>query len=278
MFNRIVSEHCKDNGYVLLGAHRTEGKFIDEAYEITDRYNSAFLYRPDGRQDEKIYNKMHLVPFGEFIPGMNNPLVYKLLLKLSPYDYLYNLTKGTEYTSFEVEADGKKYNFGVLICYEDTDAEVARKMTVDENGAKKADWLVNISNDGWYVGYKNGKVITSGELGQRTVITIFRAVESRVSIIRSVNTGVSCLIDSTGRLRDGFIQGTLPEKALDREGVEGWFVDRVGIDSRVSFFSRNGKLLDLYGALGFCLAIIAVLADKFISVKHGGKTKDAIED
>ena len=272
VFNRIVSEHCKDNGYVLLGAHRTELEERDDEYEITDRYNSAFLYRPDGEQDEKVYNKMHLVPFGEFIPGTNNPLIYKLLLLLSPYDYLYNLTKGTEYTSFEVKADGKKYNFGVLICYEDTDAEVARKMTVDENGNKKADWLVNISNDGWYVGYKNGKVITSGELGQRTVITIFRAVESRVSIIRSVNTGVSCLIDSTGRLRDGFINGTLPEKALDREGVEGWFVDRVGIDSRVSFFSTHGKLLDLCGAIGFCLAIIAVLADKFIGFECGGKT------
>lgn len=276
VFNKIISEHSNGKGYILLGAHRTDLESIDGKYEVTDRYNSAFLYHPDGSQDKKVYNKIHLVPFGEFIPGINNPFLYKLFVKLSPYDYLYNLTKGTEYTNFGIEADGKKYNFGVLICYEDTDAEVARKMTVDENGVKKADWLVNISNDGWYVGYKKGKVITSGELSQRTILTIFRAVESRVSIIRSVNTGISCLIDSTGRLRDGFLKGTLPEKALDRDAVEGWFVDKVGIDERVSFFSMHGKLLDLWCAIGFCLAIIAVLADKFISAKHGGKNKNEL--
>ena len=117
---------------------------------------------------------------------------------------------------------------------------------VVENGEKKVAWLVNISNDGWYVRYdeKNERVIPSGELSQRTAISVFRAVENRVSIVRSVNTGISCIIDPIGRMHEGFIAGDLPARVMDRSAVEGWFVDRVLVDKRVTVFSRCGKWLD----------------------------------
>ncbi|RKY08102.1 MAG: apolipoprotein N-acyltransferase, partial [Planctomycetota bacterium] len=249
IYDRIISDHTKDTGYVLLGAHSAD---VDVAtMTITDRYNSAFLYTPAGLQDPKRYDKMHLVPFGEYIPFKESaPFIYRWILNLSPYDYDYNLTKGAEFTTFEMKTDNKKYGFGALICYDDTDPKIARRMVVSDAGAEKADWLVNISNDGWYVRYKNEKVLPSVELSQRTAITAFRAVENRVSIIRSVNTGISCLIDSTGLIRDGFISGNLPEAAMDRQGVEGWFVDRIAIDDRVTFFSRHGQWLEfLCGAV-----------------------------
>ena len=272
-FHKIICEHSKENnGYLIVGAHSTELEMKDGGWQIKNRSNSAFLYRPDGVQDEKVYNKIHLVPFGEYIPGKDT-FVYKMFKLLSPYDYDYHLIRGEEYTVFSMEADGEKYHYGAMICYEDTDAEIIRKMAVDENSVKKIDWLINISNDGWYVDYKDGVVIPSGELSQRAIITVFRAVENRISIIRSVNTGISCLIDSTGKIRDGFLNGNLPFKTMNREGVEGWFVDRVSIDKRVTFFSRYGKVLDFYCAVGFCLVIMAVLVDIIVSIRHGGKNR-----
>lgn len=265
VFDALIKAHSKDRGYVMFGGHSAD---IDmQSYEVAARYNSAFMYGPDGEQNFKRYDKIHLVPFGEYIPFKESiPPLYNLFMKLSPYDYDYNLTKGTEYTSFEILDAGEKYHFGVLICYEDTDPTVTRKMVVDENGQRKADWLVNLSNDGWYVRYNdNGDVFPSTELVQRAVITIFRAVESRVSIIRSVNTGVSCMIDSTGRICDGFEAGTLPEKALDRQGMAGWFVDRVKVDSRVSFFSRYGHWFKTFCAWGvIVLVVMAIVRRKKI--------------
>ena len=147
------------------------------------------------------------------------------------------------------------------MCYDVTDTKVSRRMVVSDEGKKKADWLVNISNDGWYVRYKNEQVLPSVELSQRTAITAFRAVENRVSILRSVNTGISCLIDSTGLIKDGFISGNLPEEAMDRQGVEGWFVDRIQIDDRVTFFSRHGQWLEFLCGAAIAAAVLTVCAD-----------------
>jgi apolipoprotein N-acyltransferase len=255
-FHQQILAFCKDRCFVLLGAPALGFGNADGRYGITDQYNSAFLYRPDGTADPKRYDKIHLVPFGEYIPFKTSaPWIYRMILFLSPYDYDYNLTSGTEYTLFEVDAEEREWRFGVLICYEDTDPTVTRRHVLDENGNKRCDWLVNISNDGWYVRYKDPKVLPMGELSQRTAISAFRCVENRISIIRSVNTGISCLIEPTGRIRDGYHAGNLPEAAMDRQGVDGWFVDRIPLDSRVTFFSRHGRWLDVLLGTLFILNI-----------------------
>jgi apolipoprotein N-acyltransferase len=270
-YHRQIIGHAKDNGYILFGAHTAAIGIQEGNYVITDQYNSAFLYRPDVTADPKIYHKIHLVPFGEYIPFKNSvPWLYNMILWLSPYDYDYNLTAGKAYTTFEMMADEKPYHFAVLICYEDTDPTVTRKQVLTEDGTKKTDWLVNLSNDGWYVHFKDRQVIPMVELAQRTAISAFRCVENRISIIRSVNTGISCLIDPTGRIRNGFQDGNLPESAMDRQGVAGWFVDAVPIDSRVTFFTRHGRWLDLI--LGFGWTIIMILSIYYtITQKKGSK-------
>jgi len=256
-FHHRISRHVKGNGYVLAGAPGARVDISGMEPEISDRYNSAVLYRPDGAQDPRRYDKIHLIPFGEYIPFKNAlPFFYNLILKMSPYDYDYNLTPGREYTAFDIVSDGKVYRFGVLICYEDTDPRVTRKMVVSENGSKRIDWLVNISNDGWYVRFKDDRVLPSTELSQRTAISVFRAVENRISIIRSVNTGISCLIDSTGRIKDGFVSGNLPQIAMARQGVAGWFVDRIRTDKRVTFFSRHGGWVEILAAVSLVVIIM----------------------
>jgi apolipoprotein N-acyltransferase len=268
-FNRQIGEYAKrTQSYLLLGAHGANVGDVNGKLDVTERFNSAYLYKPDGEQSSLRYDKIHLVPFGEFIPFKKSfPPLYKLFMGLSPYDYDYTLTRGTEYTLFPVQMEKQDYHFGVLICYEDTDPAIARKM-IYKDGDKQADWLVNISNDGWYVRFKDGKVRASVELAQRTAICVFRCIENRISLIRSVNTGISCLINPSGRIQNEYIRGSLPIEGMSRQGEAGWFVDAVPLDKRITFYSRYGDWIDKLPAIAVCL--IATMA---ITEKRTGRKK-----
>jgi len=262
--DRSLREHSKSGRvYLLAGAYGgVPDVRSDMTIEFTERYNSAFLYRPDGSKSPRQYNKIHLVPFGEVVPFKKSaPWLYGFLMKFTPYDYDYSLSYGADYTVFEMaEPD---YKFSVMICYEDTIADIAREFALDENKEKRIDWLVNISNDGWFVRFDDGQMRPSAELSQHTVVCVFRAVENRLAVVRSVNTGISCLIDTAGQVKEGFLGGDLPVEAMARQGVEGWFVDRVPIDSRVSFFSKYGRWLDFCCTGGFVLIIIVMVSGRF---------------
>ncbi|MBN2314121.1 MAG: apolipoprotein N-acyltransferase, partial [Sedimentisphaerales bacterium] len=258
--DKALREHAENNAYVLVGAYGSEVQKKDnEIYQA--KYNSAFLYKPDGQKDDKRYDKIHLVPFGEVLPLRRSMAwFYELLMKVKfiPYDFDYSLDYGTHYTIFDMvgeqsEEPKPQYKFAVIICYEGTVPEIARTFALDENGRKRIHWLINISNDGWFVRFKNDNVQPSMELPQHAAVCAFRAVENRLAVVRSVNTGISCMIDSLGRIRDGYVQGTLPEKAMDRKGMAGWFMDRIPIDSRATFFSKYGEWLD------YCCETVVVL-------------------
>jgi len=273
LFDEILREHSKNTAFVLVGAYGGVLEMQEDfTLDLAKRYNSAFLYKPDGMQAREQYSKIHLVAFGEFVPFRESfPLLFNLLMKFTPYDYDYTLDAGSEYTVFEMTSqEGRVYKFSVMICYEDAVPAIARRFAT---GAEKPDWLVNISNDGWFVrftpplggaGFTNGKVSPSTELGQHTAICVFRAVENRLAVVRSVNTGVSCLIDTLGQIRNGYIAGALPHQAMARTGTAGWFVDRVPIDKRTTFFSRNGQWLDFCCAVCLIWLIITAALGRFI--------------
>jgi apolipoprotein N-acyltransferase len=291
IFDKALREHSKDTAFVLVGAYGGEpGMQEGSTIHLARRYNSAFLYRPDGRQASERYHKIHLVPFGEVVPFRRKlPSLYNLLMKFTPYNYDYSLDAGSEYTVFEMTgaknqepqvypvrnptseehpAKGKisngVYRFSVMICYEDTIPAIARRFAIDRQGQKRLHWLINISNDGWFVRFRNGKVFPSTELPQHTAVCVFRAVENRLAVLRSVNTGISCLIDTLGRVRNGYIKGTLPRNAMERTAVEGWFLDTVPIDKRATFFSNYGQWLDFCCALCLVLLIIVPALGWFV--------------
>jgi apolipoprotein N-acyltransferase len=254
LFDEILREHSKNTAFVLAGAYGGTLKMgKDFTLDLDKRYNSAFLYKPDGTAAKEQYSKIHLVAFGEYVPFKQSFMpLYKLLMKFTPYDYDYTLDAGSEYTVFEMTGkEGRVYKFSVMICYEDAVPAIARRFATEKD-KKKIDWLVNISNDGWFVRFENDKVSPSTELSQHAAICVFRAVENRLAVVRSVNTGVSCLIDTLGHIRNGYIAGALPHRAMARTGMAGWLVDRVPIDKRTTFFSRNGQWLD------FCCAVCLV--------------------
>jgi apolipoprotein N-acyltransferase len=268
IFDKTLSEHARANAFLLIGAYGGTPQ-ITEDFDIrlAQKYNSAFLYRDDGSKANESYGKIHLVPFGEALPFKNIPFIHNLLIKIGPYDFDYTLDAGTKYTVFEMGGEGSEaqtYRFSVVICYEDAVPAVCRRFAVDEDGRKRIDWLINISNDGWFVRFKDGKVLPSTELAQHTAVCVFRAVENRLAIVRSVNTGISCLIDPVGRIHNGFMGGTLPYQAMERQGCAGWFVDRIEIDKRTTFFSKYGQWLDFCCALGLIMVIIVLTLQRLV--------------
>jgi len=298
-FDKALSEHAANNAYLLVGAYAGKVGLEGTRYVLKESYNSAFLYRTDGRKDPKRYDKMHLVLFGEVLPFRKScPLLFKLVMKFNPYGFDHSLDPGTKYTVFEMarplgnstsgrqnsvsplenpeskENPARKnisngaYKFSVIICYEATIPAIARRFALDKQGRKQIDWLINISNDGWFVRFKGENVSPSTELAQHMAICVFRAVENRLSIVRSVNTGISCIIDTLGNVKNGYIEGTLPEKAVDRKGMAGWFLDKLTIDKRTTFFSKYGQWLDFCCALSLILLIIVTPTAGFIRNKN----------
>lgn len=169
--------------FVLQGIRNTAGHFLigSNAVERTkDRYayyNSAYLIGPDGR-DAGRYDKVHLVPFGEYVP----------LKKWLPF-----IGKMVEHVGdFEPGRHGNTLQWvnetlGILICYEIIFPELSRQQV--KNGASL---LINITNDAWY-----GR--TSAPY-QHFSMAVFRAVENRRSLVRAANTGISGFIDPAGRV------------------------------------------------------------------------------
>jgi len=278
IYDQMRREQSKDTAYVLVGAMGGTPKFEDDWTVVYgEKYNSAFLYQPNGTQADVQYNKIHLVPFGEVVPFRKSaPWLYDLLMKFTPYDYDYNLDYGTQYTVFEMNgAKGRVYKFGVMICYEDTAPEIGRKFTLDDKGGKRVDWLVNISNDGWFVKFKAPKVYPSTELAQHTAICVFRAVENRVGILRSVNTGISCMIDSLGRIRNEYLVSSagFPLKVTARTGISGWFADKMPIDKRITIFTRCGQWLDIGCEWALILTIVWLVLRGFVWSRNKGQIK-----
>jgi len=231
---------------VLLGATSVE-TFPEAIYPKAKRYNSALIYDPDGTQRAQRYDKNHLVPFGEVVPFRYGRFhwLYVWLNKLSPFSERgqieYSLTPGTELTVFDLKTPAGLLRFGTPICYEDVMPYLIRNY-VWNGKARRVDFLINISNDGWFV--------HGAELPQHLAICVFRAVENRVGIARAVNTGISGFIDPNGRIysvveADGRRFGP---------GVVGYRVDRVYLDDRQSLYGRTG---DWFAAL--CLLVTLAL-------------------
>jgi len=141
-------------------------------------FNSAVLISGNGKEIKR-YNKMHLVPFGEFIPLRK---IFPFLSNIAPIG---DFTRGEEFTTFDFKGE----MFSVLICFEDTVARLSRGFV--KNGATL---LVNITNDAWFR--------DTNEPFMHLQASVFRAIENRRSLVRVANTGISCLIDKYGRISD----------------------------------------------------------------------------
>jgi len=265
---------AKQGAAVLVGTPALEMKQFGNELRMDKKWNSAILYLCGGKRFEQRYDKMHLVPFGEVVPFRESwPWLYRLLNSLTPYDYEYTLEAGKEETVFEYQAQHKEadevkdktWRFAVAICYEDVMPQVPRRLTVQED-AKRIDFLLNISNDGWFVtGGKDKPIKPTSELMQHLAICKFRAVENRIGIARAVNTGISAFIRPDGVVQEGKLAGTLPDQVRKRQATAGFLTDTIYLDDRTSFYSCYG---DLFAQI--CAALLGGLFVTAVSAHRRG--------
>ncbi len=165
--------------------------------------NSALFFDKDGKYVGH-YAKMHLVPFAEHIPGRKYKLIQKILKKIVGFSY--GWTPGDKVTLFEVplsktesspstpnEASSERKEDTVLIstpiCFDDSAHEVCRAMFL-----AGSEVFVNLTNDSW-------SKTKSAEI-QHFVVAMYRAIEYRTTLVRSTNSGITAVVDNTGRTID----------------------------------------------------------------------------
>lgn len=233
-----------------------------EKRDIFTTRNSTIVFDSDGMSDP--YSKMHMVPFGEYLPFKTGwPWLHGFLRSFVPA-VMDQLEPGTErkllvISSSESLTAGQEFKVATPICYEGVFARVCRKLVM--NGRQKeVHLLANLSNDGWFVRNNRG----STEQPQHLVQYVFRAIESRVPVVRAVNTGISASIDSDGRIvaeveQLGFKTMVAGSLVLDHDDASvsppPGHGPRVLVDSRRSVYSLVGDAFAQVNLLAACALV-----------------------
>ena len=201
-------------------------------------FNSAYYYNREGKSDG-CYDKIHLVPFGEFTPLKN---YFPFLTKLVPYKI--GLTHGRHRTLFRLDTlQHESFDFGTSICYEDTVPSLIRKFKKDG-----ADFMLNITNDGWFR--------DSAELDQHLAIMVFRAVENRFCMARAANTGISSFVGP-----DGAIYAKLSDSKGKYREISGTLIDRIKLVEKYNpFYTMCG---DWFSILCVTASLIMLIMSIF---------------
>ncbi len=192
---------------------------VDFKRDSTGRrvYNSSIYL---GLEGNKIYHKIFLVPFAEYIPMSE---IFPVLKKLNFGQA--NFTAGTEFTTFTLDS----IQFSNMICYESSHSAVARGFV--NNGAH---FLTIEANDAW--------LRNSSGVRQHFELARLRAVELRTSIVRSANTGISGIIHPSGKVTQkiGF-------------GDQAVFKGKVPLNQGLTFYARYGSV---FAQMCFILTLI----------------------
>jgi apolipoprotein N-acyltransferase len=183
--------------------------------------NSAFVIGPDGVPGAS-YDKVHLVPFGEYVPLQRLLFFVDRMVQGSVGEFL----PGERFEALPTELG----RAGTFVCYEAIFPELVRRV------ARHADFLVNITNDAWF-----GK---SAAPHQHLAMAAVRAAENRRWMLRAANTGISALIDPAGRVR----------RATPLE-VRTVLLGSLAPRSDTTLYARTGDLL-----AWACVILTAVLA------------------
>jgi apolipoprotein N-acyltransferase len=171
-------------------------------------YNSAMIVGADGVRIGR-YDKIHLVPFGEYIPFKDLLFfAHKLTGRVAEF------TRGNERQVFHLNG----HRYGVFICYEAVFADEVRQFA-----RLGAEVLVNVSDDGWYG--------DTSAPWQHLNMARMRAVENRRWVLRDTNNGVTAAIDPYGRVRQ-----SIPRHRTDALPAEYGFRDDI------TFYSAHGDV------------------------------------
>ncbi|MCQ2396287.1 MAG: apolipoprotein N-acyltransferase [Lentisphaeria bacterium] len=227
---------------LLMGALDERDGFPDEIPRV---FNSAFLLNENSpllltksapRTD--FYDKMHLVPFGEFVPFSRY-----LPWLADAIGMGRDLTAGENYTLFRLpRKDGTDLTCGVNICFEDAFPEISRRFSL--GGAQM---LITITNDCWYK--------KSAGARQHLAHAVFRAIENRRPLLRSGNNSDTCFITPNGTIHEA-----TPEfQACHRL----YTVQPVPANAPLTLYAVTGNLFAWLCTLATIVALTAMIAASF---------------
>lgn len=183
--------------------------------------NSTIFIGHD-RAAAQVYDKLHLVPFGEYVP-LRNVLFFIKKLTAGIGDF----APGTGHARMKAEYG----EFAAVICYEIMFPGLVRNFYRDGG-----DFIVTVTNDGWFG-------TTSGP-HQHFAMSVLRSVENRKPLVRAANTGISGFVDSHGRV-------TARTNLMQEAVLSG----TIRTDSTRSFYSRFG---DLFVYICMVVSIVAI--------------------
>ena len=192
-----------------------------------EKRNGAYLYDPKGNRRDAYYKTL-LVPGGEYLPWIDYVPFGSGIKDLvrGGAGFLPDLVPGHGPEPMMISRKGRDFAFGVQICFENIYGDYCRRFA-----KKGAHFVVNLSNEGWFN--------TSAEFDQMLAMSLFRAVETRRSLFRSTNTGISCLIGP-----DGALPG--PDARIQVDGrdraVQGVLVREVPICGNDTVYTAVGDL------------------------------------
>ncbi|HUN55381.1 MAG TPA: apolipoprotein N-acyltransferase [Smithella sp.] len=231
--DRIINLSRKTKSWLLFGSVSHS-----QTKNGNDYFNSAYLLSPDGDVKGR-YDKVHLVPYGEYVPLRD---VFPFVKKLT--DGIGDMGTGKGF--YPLTMGDKKV--GVLICYEGILPFVARMYK-----NKSADLLVNITNDAWFG--------TTSAPYQHFSMAVFRSVETRLYLVRAANTGISGIIDPGGRI-------VAETNIFQKDALKG-YVKFVNIPT---LYAEYGDILVIvcYVLIAFCFLISLKGRIRNVGRKHAG--------
>jgi apolipoprotein N-acyltransferase len=217
-----------DKAPLIVGAIGMDDDPVRQQYRI---YNSASVFAQDGHSAGR-YDKMHLVPFGEYVPHRELFFFVRQIAQS-----LTDMSVGMERKVFRINSSdagnaGGAHRYGVFICYESVFGDEVRQFV-----RLGAEVLVNISDDGWYG--------DSSAPWQHLNMARMRAIENRRWILRDTNNGVTASIDPYGTVR----------QSIPRHEV-GALAAQFGYSSEITFYTAHGDwLAELCAILSLVLIV-----------------------
>ncbi|MEZ4333484.1 MAG: apolipoprotein N-acyltransferase [Myxococcota bacterium] len=256
-WDRVLRERivgfARDRGVTLvvggMGIAFTSGREGPSAY-----YDSAFVVDAEGRLRDR-YDKVQLVPFGEFVPLRDwfGRFFQSLARGLSPDD----VTAGPGVRAMSVPGTAERpegFRVGVPICYELLFPDVVRRFVADGAGV-----LLAVTNDAWY-----GR---TGAPHQFLAMTALRSAETARFTVRAANTGISAIIDARGRVLE---RSRLFEEAVlvaDVPVVRSRSTAPGRAREGATFYVRHG---DFFAWSCMLLALVGLVIERVTGRSSGG--------
>lgn len=214
----------------------------DESHSEYATRNSVYHFSYELLKSGQVcsYSKRVLVPFGEYFPIVDSvPFLKNILLAVTNLTSISAFEPGKSPEIFDVRLrDGSSVKFGPLVCF-----EIVFPALIGEYKSMGADAILNCSNEAWYR--------DSYELDQLLAIARVRAIEHRISIVRAVNSGISCVINPLGEatvLKDA--DGKMKE-------VEGVLKQELLYTKYKGLYSHTGDVI-----IWVCVAVVVIMAAK----------------